>query len=145
MLCGGRIFRVCGRRAEEGLREALAELRELAHGLIPAVLAHEGLKPAVEALADRSPWLVVGDLPSGRFAAPVESAAYFLVAESVRRSGGGNVAVRARREEERLVVELEAPTGIGVSTVDLEDRVGAVGGTLTATTRALSAELPCGS
>jgi signal transduction histidine kinase len=131
--------------AEEGLREALAELRELAHGLIPAVLAHEGLKPAVEALADRSPRLVVGDLPSGRFAAPVESAAYFLVAESVRRSGGGKVAVRARREGERLVVELEAPTGIAVSTVDLEDRVGAVGGTLTATTRALSAELPCGS
>jgi signal transduction histidine kinase len=131
--------------AEEGLREALAELRELAHGLIPAVLAHEGLKPAVEALADRAPWLVVGDLPSGRFAAPVESAAYFLVAESVRRAGGANVAVRARREEERLVVELEAPAGIGVSTVDLEDRVGAVGGTLTGTTRALSAEMPCGS
>jgi signal transduction histidine kinase len=131
--------------AEEGLREALAELRELAHGLIPAVLAHEGLKPAVEALADRSPWLVVGDLPSGRFAAPVESAAYFLVAESVRRARGANVAVRARLEEERLVVELEAPAGIGVSTVDLEDRVGAVGGTLTGTTRALSAEMPCGS
>jgi signal transduction histidine kinase len=131
--------------AEEGLRDALAELRELAHGLIPAVLAHEGLKPAVEALADRSPCLVVGELPSGRFAAPVESAAYFLVAESVRRTDGGDVAVSARREGERLLIELEIGTGIAGSTTDLEDRVGAVGGTLTATTRDLSAELPCES
>lgn len=131
--------------AEDGLREALAELRELAHGLIPAVLAHEGLKPAVEALADRSPSLVVGELPSGRFAAPVESAAYFLVAESVRRTGGADVAVSARRQNERLIVELEATTGIAGPTTDLEDRVGAVGGTLRATTRELSAEMPCGS
>jgi signal transduction histidine kinase len=131
--------------AEEGLRDALAELRELAHGLIPAVLAHEGLKPAVEALADRSPCLVVGELPRGRFAAPVESAAYFLVAESVRRSDGGDVAVSARRVGERLLIELETSTGIAGSTTDLEDRVGAVGGTLTATTRNLTAELPCES
>ena len=131
--------------AEEGLREALAQLRELAHGLIPAVLAHEGLKPAVEALADRSPCLVVGDLPSGRCGAPVESAAYFVVAESVRRAGGGDLAVSARREDERLIVELEASSGIAGPTTDLEDRVGAVGGTLTASSRNLSAEMPCGS
>ena len=131
--------------AEEGLREALAELRELAHGLIPAVLAHEGLKPAVEALADRSPCLLVGELPTGRFGAPVESAAYFLVAESLRRAGGGDMQVCARREDERLIVELETTRGIAGPTTDLEDRVGAVGGMLTATTRNLIAEMPCGS
>jgi signal transduction histidine kinase len=131
--------------AEEGLRDALAELRELAHGLIPAVLAHEGLKPAVEALADRSPCLLVGELPTGRFAAPVESAAYFLVAESLRRTGGGDVAVSARRDDERLIVELETTTRIAGPTTDLEDRVGAVGGMLMTTTRNLSAEMPCGS
>ncbi len=131
--------------AEEGLRDALAELRELAHGLIPAVLAHEGLKPAVEALADRSPCLVVGELPSGRFAAPVESAAYFVVAESVRRAGGRDVAVSARREDERLIVELETGGGIAGSTTNLEDRVGAVGGTIAATAGQLSAEMPCAS
>ena len=131
--------------AEDGLRDALAELRELAHGLFPAVLAHEGLKPAVEALADRSPCLVVGELPPGRFAAPVESAAYFLVAESLRRTGGGDVAVSARRDDERLIVELETSSGIAGSTTDLEDRVGAVGGIFTATNRNLSVEMPCGS
>ena len=131
--------------AEDGLREALAELRELAHGLIPAVLAHEGLKPALEALADRAPRMVVGDLPAERFDAPVESAAYFLVAESLRRSGAGDVAVSARREDGRLLVRLDAAAGIAGSTTDLEDRVGAVGGTLTTTAHAVRAELPCGS
>ena len=130
--------------AEDGLRVALAELRELAHGLIPAVLAHEGLKPAVEALAERWPRLVVGDLPAGRFAAPVESAAYFLVAETLRRSGDGDVAVTARRADGRLLVQLRGATGIAVSTTDLEDRVGAVGGTLDATEGTLCADLPCG-
>jgi signal transduction histidine kinase len=131
--------------AEEGLRGALAELRELAHGLIPSVLAHEGLKPAVEALADRSPRLVVGDLPAERFAASVESAAYFLVAEALRRCGDGDVAVTARLEDGQLLVRLEGAAGIAGSTTDLEDRVGAVGGTLTATDRNLCAELPCES
>jgi signal transduction histidine kinase len=131
--------------AEEGLREALGELRELAHGLIPAVLAHEGLKPAVEALADRSPRLVVGELPAARCAAPVESAAYFVVAESLRRAGGDKVSVSMRREDGRLILALEAVAGITGSTTDLEDRVGAVGGTLTAGAHDVRAELPCGS
>jgi signal transduction histidine kinase len=129
--------------AEDGLREALAELRELAHGLIPSVLAHEGLRPAVEALADRSPRLVVREFPAERFAAPVESAAYFVVAESLRRSGEGDVTVSARRDDGRLLIELDAD-GVRVgSTMDLEDRVGAVGGTLTRTAHHLSVSLPC--
>jgi signal transduction histidine kinase len=131
--------------AEEGLREALGELRELAHGLIPAVLAHEGLGPATEALADRSPHLVVGEMPAERFAPPVESAAYFLVAETVRRFGERDVSVSARREDGRLLVQLEAVAGIEGPITDLEDRVGAVGGTLAASAHELRAELPCGS
>ena len=131
--------------AEEGLREALAQLRELAHGLIPAVLAHEGLKLAVESLADRSSRLVVGDLPGERFAAPVESAAYFVVAESLRRAGDGDVAVSARREDGRLLLALAAAGGIAGPITDLEDRVGAVGGTLMVSANDVRAEMPCGS
>ena len=131
--------------AEEGLRDALAQLRELAHGLIPAVLAHEGLRPAVAALADRSPCLVVGELPRERFAAPVESAAYFVVAESLRRAGDGDVAVSARHQDGRLLLALAAAGGIARPITDLEDRVGAVGGTLTASAHDVRAELPCGS
>jgi signal transduction histidine kinase len=132
--------------AEDGVREALAELRELAHGLIPSVLAHEGLRPAVEALADGAPQLlVVGALPSERFAETIESAAYFVVAESLRRSGQGDVAVSARRANARLRVELGVAGGIVGPLTDLEDRVGAVGGTLTVTAHDVCAELPCGS
>lgn len=131
--------------AEDGLREALAELRELAHGLIPSVLVHEGLRPAVQALADRSPRLVVRELPAERFAAPVESAAYFVVAESLRRSADGDVAVSARRDNGRLVIDVETTGGSVGSTTDLEDRVGAVGGTLTVTAHQLSVLLPCES
>jgi signal transduction histidine kinase len=131
--------------AEEGLRQALAELRDLAHGLMPAVLAHEGLRPAAEALADRSPRLVVGDLPSGRFAATVESATYFLMAEALRRSADGDVSVSARRQDGRLLVELDVTGGFAGPVTDLEDRVGAVGGTLVTSAHRLSAELPCES
>jgi signal transduction histidine kinase len=131
--------------AEEGLRQALAELRDLAHGLMPSVLAHEGLGPAAEALADRSPRLVVDELPTERFAAPVESAAYFLVAEGMRRFGEGDVALSARREDGRLLVELESAAVLAGPVTDLEDRVGAVGGTLVTTGHRLRAELPCAS
>jgi signal transduction histidine kinase len=131
--------------AEADLREALAELRELAHGLIPAVLAHEGLRPAVESLADRAPRLVIGELPVERFAPSVEGAAYFVVAETLRRAGAGDVTVSARREDGRLVVQLHAPAELSGSTVDLEDRVGAVGGTFTRSAQGLRAELPCES
>ena len=88
---------------------------------------------------------MVGDLPTERFAAPVESAAYFLVAESLRRAGHGDVAVSARREDGRLLVRFETVAGIAGPITDLEDRVGAVGGTLAATGHELRAELPCGS
>ena len=60
-------------------------------------------------------------------------------------AGDGDVAVSARREDGRLLVALEAAGGIAGSTTDLEDRVGAVGGTLTASAHDVLAELPCES
>ena len=77
--------------------------------------------------------------------APVESAAYFVVAESLRRAGDGEVEVAARREDGRLLLTLRADAGITGSTTDLEDRVGAVGGTIMASAHDVRAELPCGS
>jgi hypothetical protein len=55
------------------------------------------------------------------------------------------VAVSARRADGRLLVRLETVARIAGPTTDLEDRVGAVGGTLAATTHELRAELPCAS
>ena len=131
--------------AEGELGVALAELRELAHGLFPMVLSNEGLGAALEVLAERTPRLVNRALPDGRFAAPVESAAYFVVSEALRREPNGDVAIDARREGERLVVEVRTEAELTGDATAIEDRVGALGGALIANVHLLRAELPCGS
>lgn len=70
--------------ARESTTTALAELRDLVRGIHPPVLADRGLDGAVQALALVSPvpTTVDVDIP-GRLPAPVESAAYFAVAEAV--------------------------------------------------------------
>jgi signal transduction histidine kinase len=75
---------------------ALAELRDLARGIHPPVLADRGLAGAVQALALSSaiPVGVTVDLP-GRLPAPVESALYFAVAEVVTNVGKHSGADRA--------------------------------------------------
>jgi signal transduction histidine kinase len=131
--------------AEEELRAAVAELRELAHGLFPTVLADEGFGAAIEVLSEQTPRLVPRALPEGRFAAPVESTAYFVVAESLRRTADADVAVDARREDGRLVLEVASTAELAGAATELEDRVGALGGDLVADRHYLRAELPCGS
>ena len=128
--------------AARHLQAALAKLREVARGIHPAILEQGGLTAAVEALAEDDPRLRLGELPGERLAAPVESAAYHVVAEVLRRSDG-EVRASVRRDGERLIVELEpAPGG---SVVDLEDRVGALDGRLADGDRRLRVELPCAS
>ena len=70
--------------ARQGAQEALQELRDLARGIHPPVLADRGLEAAIAALADRTPLRVtVGvDLPQ-RPAPAVETATYFVVAEAL--------------------------------------------------------------
>jgi signal transduction histidine kinase len=129
--------------AEHELQAAVAELRELAHGLFPAALDEEGLAAAVEALAEHEPRLVPGKLSSGRCAPQIESAAYFLVGEALRVTQAGDLAVDVTRGDGRLVLELHAASTFGELPVRVEDRVGAVGGTVTADDHHLRAELPC--
>src|SRR5581483_467033 len=66
------------------LGEAQTELRELARGIHPQMLAERGLGPALDALAQRSPVQVELDLRlNGRFPKQVETAGYFVVAEAL--------------------------------------------------------------
>ena len=66
------------------LAEATSELRELARGIHPALLTDRGLGPALEAVASRAPIPVeVAPVPDMRLPGPVESAAYFVVAEAL--------------------------------------------------------------
>jgi signal transduction histidine kinase len=128
---------------------AIAELRELAHGIFPAVLADDGLDAAVHALAEEAGVpMRVGDLPPARFDQELETAAYTVVAETVR-AARGSVSVSARQENGMLAVELATARVDGLDVVALEDRLGALDGRLEveagdgATT--VRAELPCGS
>ena len=69
--------------ALEHARAAIEELRELAHGLHPAILTHHGLAAAVQGLAERAPIPVRVDIAEERYPTPVESAAYFVAAETL--------------------------------------------------------------
>ncbi|HET6549192.1 MAG TPA: PAS domain S-box protein, partial [Solirubrobacter sp.] len=87
-------------RAGEELRHALAELRELARGIHPAVLSERGLEPALRAAADRAPLPVELDVGiDERLPEPVEAAAYYVVAEALT-----NVAKYAQAQAVKIAV-----------------------------------------
>ena len=98
--------------ARDELDRALEELRELARGIHPAVLTDRGLEAALEALAGRTPLPVSLDqMPAERLPAPVEAAAYFVVAEAltnVAKYADGRAGRRcvSRRNNGYAVVEV---------------------------------------
>jgi signal transduction histidine kinase len=127
-------------QAERELRLAIDELRELAHGIYPAILAGEGLAAAVEALAERTPIPVtIGVLPEKRFPDPVEAAGYFLIAETSRLAavaGANGLTVDIEHKGNRLIAKItgDGPFRPGhvleAGLSDVADRVGALGGQL---------------
>jgi signal transduction histidine kinase len=137
--------------AEAELRNALAELRELARGIYPAVLVDEGLATAIEALTEAGPVpITIHSLPDTRLAPVTEAAAYFLVAEIVKRTISEGITVRASRSDGRLLIEIESAGTLDDDFVELEDRIGALDGELTILTvrpghTTVRAELPCAS
>jgi signal transduction histidine kinase len=148
------------RRAREEAGSAIAELRDLARGIAPPVLADRGLAAAVEGLGQRSAIPVAVDVDVDRRPPPVvETAAYFVVAEALtnaaKHSGGAPARVWARAGDDMLVVEVSDsgrggadPTGGGLT--GLRHRVEALDGSLDVTSPAgggtvVRAELPCGS
>jgi len=129
------------REASEELRLALGELRELARGIHPAILTEAGLGPALVSLAERSPLPVtIAAVPGERFGAPVEAAAYFVVAEALTNAAkyaqASSVTVSARRVDDHLEVEIvddgrgRADPSRGSGLQGLADRVGALDGRL---------------
>jgi signal transduction histidine kinase len=128
--------------AHEESKRALAEIRNLVRGIHPAVLTDRGLDAAVSALAGRSTIPVSVDVRlDERPPDAVESAAYFVVAESLtnmaRYSKATEALVRIYRLGNRLLVEIidngvgGAKIGAGTGLAGLADRVGALDGRLT--------------
>jgi signal transduction histidine kinase len=135
--------------ADAELRQAIAELRELANGIFPAVLADEGLAAALEALREQAEIpIALAELPDERVEPAAEAAAYFLVSESIRRGAAGAVTVSAACRDGLLVVDLQAD-GLPRELTDLEDRVGAIDGELRVAREdgrvRVTAEIPCES
>ncbi len=90
-------------RAREEATEAVKELRELARGIHPALLADRGLIAALEALAARAPFKVeISGVPEHRLPPAVEATAYFITAEALT-----NVAKYAGDEATATVELLE--------------------------------------
>jgi signal transduction histidine kinase len=146
------------REARGEAKEAIAELRDLARGIAPPVLADRGLPAAVEAVAGRSAIRATVDAKLDRRPPPVvETAAYFVVAESLtnaaKHAGAGAQAhVSIRDGSDRLTLEITDdgrggadPAGSGLT--GLRHRVEALDGTLIVTSSAglgtvIRAELP---
>lgn len=134
--------------ASQELQTGIAELRDLAHGIYPAALSGEGLSAALEALQEASSVAIeLGPVPVERLDPRVEATAYFIVAETIRRTAAERVRVTASREGDRLMVEIEQDAAAPDGLVALDDRVGGLDGTLvyraTPTSFSIRAEIPC--
>ncbi len=125
-----------------GLTGALDELRELARGIHPAILAEGGLPPALKTLARRSAVRVELDVRVDRLPEQIEIAAYYLVAEALTNAAkhahasvvhvavdttDGDAVLRVCvRDDGRGGADLAGGSGL----VGLKDRVEALGGRL---------------
>jgi GAF domain-containing protein len=133
-------------KAESLVGEALehaergnAELRELAHGILPAVLTRGGLGAGLDALVARLDLPVDVDVLAERFPAEIEASAYFIVAEAltnvVKHAHADRAEVTASVRDGTLHIEVRDdgiggadPAGHGL--VGMGDRVTALGGRL---------------
>jgi signal transduction histidine kinase len=124
-----------------GLDDVLEDLREIARGLHPAILADGGLTPALKTLARRSPIPVRLDIQiDGRLPEPVETAAYYTVAEALTntakhaRATAADIQVAERDGVLHVRVRDNGRGGAGFShgsgLVGLKDRAEALGGQL---------------
>ena len=131
-------------KAEEDVRAAVVQLRDVAHGLFPTVLADEGLRAALDELSEQTPRLMPRSLPDGRFPESVESAAYFAAVESLRLTER-DVTVDGVAQDGRLRLMIDTGTTLDGALTQIRDRVGAVGGTVAVADGELLLEMPCES
>ena len=146
------------RQAREEAGSAIAELRDLARGIAPPVLADRGLAAALDGLGRRAQIPVDVEVDVGDRPPPVvETAAYFVAAEALTNSAkhgrGSPALVRVERDGDTLVVEVadKGPGGAdpdGLGLLGLRQRVQALDGRFAVTSppgegTTVRAELPC--
>ncbi|WP_336318192.1 histidine kinase [Streptomyces lavendofoliae] len=146
-------------QAHEETRRALAELREVAWRVYPAVLDEAGLRAALESVVERSPLPVALTYEVGRpLPRQLETVVYFVVSEAVtnvvKHAGATRMDVRVALAEEELSVTVTDdgsggadPRGGGLT--GLASRVAALDGRFGVHSppggpSVVTAELPCG-
>jgi signal transduction histidine kinase len=123
--------------------QANVELRELAHGILPAVLARGGLAAAVATLASRAPAPLELDVCRDRFDPAIEATAYFVVAESLKNVAD-RAEVTARVEDGTLRVEIRVDGACpdDRELVGLADRLAVLDGRLEVDGTRIAAAIP---
>jgi GAF domain-containing protein len=126
--------------ALDNAQQATAELRELAHGILPESLTRGGLRAGVDALASRMPVPIEIDVSVGRLPPAVEATAYFVIAEALtnvaKHAHAQHAEVTARIEHRTLAVHVRddgvggARPGGGSGLIGLADRLAALDGKL---------------
>jgi signal transduction histidine kinase len=136
------------RELEHELDEALEELRSLAHGVYPPLLADRGLAEALRSAAMRSPLRVeIQAHAVGRYGAEIESAVYFCVLEALQN------VIKHARDARLVVVSFDGCTAAelrfsvsddgpgtaairaGAGITNMRDRLAAIGGELEVTSK----------
>ena len=123
------------------LTAGLADLRELARGIHPAVLTERGLDPALQSLAARAPLPVsVSASVEGRFAPAVEAAVYFVVMEALtnvaKYASASAAEVTVEQVDGHVMIGVQddgvggADPSAGTGLAGIADRVAALGGRL---------------
>jgi signal transduction histidine kinase len=129
-------------QTEHQAGEALAEMRDLAHGIYPPLLADLGLDAALQAQARKAAIPVTIEAAAGRYPQDIEAAVYFCTLEALQ-----NVAKYARASEARVTLGQDGPylaftvaddgtgfdratTAAGTGLQGIADRLAALGGTV---------------
>jgi signal transduction histidine kinase len=133
---------------ESDVTDALENLRELARGVYPSLLADQGLAAAIEAQARRSPVPIRVEADGiGRYPQELETAVYFCTLEALQNAAkyaqATEVAVSLLEDHEELVLSIRddgrgfdrAATPLGAGLQNMADRLAALGGTLTVWSR----------
>jgi signal transduction histidine kinase len=120
--------------AIQDTQQALDELRDLAHGIYPAVLMAAGLTPALESLADSASVVVQIRGGDQRFATAVENTFYFVAVDALTDAierGAALVRIAVAHDDHYLSIMVEDDGSARTSRmVSLADRVGALSGTV---------------
>ena len=130
--------------ANSEINDAARDLRDLAHGIYPPLLAESGLPAALAAAARRSPMPTTVDAGTlGRYPAEVEATVYFCCLEAIQNASkhageGATLTLRLREDAGMLTFNVvddgkgfdAQGRGLGAGFVNMADRLGALGGSL---------------